>query len=197
MFGQPIHDGSKVESRHTDPVGQCRAVNVDTRTGKKLALAIQRAMVRILADQHVRDGAFGWEPALDQPRGRWCLCDTVGAGAAGVFGADRHDHTALRGDDVEPLVAILADPVHLPAAAWAHQAVRLDHTLDARQTGGQVAAIASGHSLALGRVIARSLGLLLLLSLGDGDLEILEGQLTTSARRRRSAELWPPLCAPR
>ncbi len=134
-------------------------------------------MVCILAHQHVCDGAFRRQAASDQPRGRRCLDDAIGAGAAGVFGADRHDHPALRRNDVEPLAAVLADPVHLAAAAWAHQAVGLDHTLDARQPFRHVAAIAPGDPFALGRVIPRRLHLLLFAGLGDGNLKVLEGQL--------------------
>ena len=133
-------------------------------------------MVRILAHQHMRDGAFRRQPTLYQPCGRRSLRDPIRAGAAGVFGTDRHDHPALGRHDIEPLVAVLADPVHLPAAAWAVEAVRLDHPLDARQTGGQVAAIAFGDPLALGRVIPWRLHLLLFASLGDGNLKVLEGR---------------------
>jgi hypothetical protein len=65
--------------------------------------------------------------------------------------------------------------VHQPATAGAQQAVRLDHPLDAWQVLGQVAAIAPGRTP--GAAVRGSLGVLLLLDLGDGRLEILEGQL--------------------
>lgn len=67
--------------------------------------------------------------------------------------------------------------MHLPATTGAHQAVGFDYLLDAWQTGGQVAAVAPGHSLSLGLVVSGRLHLLLFTGLGDGSFKILEGQL--------------------
>ena len=166
-----------MECRHADPVGQRRPVNVDAGPGQDLRLPVQGAMIRIFADQHMGDGPFGRQPALDQPGQGRRLRDPVGAGSAGVFGSHGHDHPALRGHDVQTLGANFADLVHQPAAAWALQAVRLDHLFDTRQTLGQVATIAPGAFLALGLVVAGDLLGLLLFDLGEGNLNILESQL--------------------
>lgn len=85
------------------------------------------------------------------------------------------DDAELRGNNIQPLGAILADPVHLTAPAWAVLAVRLDHPLDPRQVLGQIAPVAAG-CLARRRTGGR-LRVLLRLGLGHCCLEILEGQL--------------------
>lgn len=111
-------------------------------------------MVGVFADQHMCDSPFGRQTTFDQSGGGRCLCNTIGAGAAGVFGADGNDHTQLRGHDVQSVGAVLADLVHQPAAARANKAVGFDDLLDPRQILGQVAAIAFGHPFALGRGLA-------------------------------------------
>ena len=123
----------------------------------------------------MRDGALGRQTALDQVRGSWCLGDALGAGAAGILGPDGDDDADLRGNNIQPLGAIRADPVHLAAPAWAVQAVRLDHLLDPRQVLGQIAPVAPDRP-ARGR-LRRSLFVLLGLDLGDCGLKILERQL--------------------
>ena len=97
----------------------------------------------------MRDGPFGRQSAFDQGGGCGCLCDTIGAGAAGVFGADGDNHAQLRGHDIQPLGAVLANLVHHATPARTVQAIGLDDPLDPRQILGQVAAIALGRSSAL------------------------------------------------
>jgi len=134
-------------------------------------------MIRVFADQDMRDGPFGRQAALDQGGGGRCLRHAIRAGAAGVFGADSDDHAQLRRHDVQPVGAVLADLVHLPAAAWADEAVGFDDPLDPGQVLGQVAAVAPGHPFAFRRGIAGRLILFLFLGLGDCNVEVLERQL--------------------
>ena len=131
MLGQPVNDRCQMERGDTDPVRQRAAMDVDSRPGKDLALAIQWKMVCVFADQHMGDGAFGGQAAFDESRRRGRLRDTVGADPAGIFWSDGSDHPQLRGHDVEALRAVLADLVHPSAATRAFEAVRFDDLLDA------------------------------------------------------------------
>ena len=70
MFSHPLHDGFQVERSLADPVGQDCAVQIKARTGQDLALAIQRQMVRIFADQHMGQRRLGRQTALDEVRRR-------------------------------------------------------------------------------------------------------------------------------
>ena len=58
------------------------------------------------------------------------------------FGPHRDDHPKLCRHDVEPLGTVLADLHHLPAAAGAQRALRLDHLFDPGQVFRQMAEIA-------------------------------------------------------
>ena len=61
--------------------------SVDALAGVDLGLAVERQVVGVLGDQHVRDQRLGRQAALDQPRRRRRLDDRLGAGAAGVLRA--------------------------------------------------------------------------------------------------------------
>jgi hypothetical protein len=72
----------------------------------------------------------------------------------------------------------LADLMHPPAAAGAFETVGLDHPFKAGQVLGQVTAMALGGRRRAPRcVVGGSLRRLLRLGLGDGRLELFEGQL--------------------
>lgn len=86
---------------------------------------------------------------------------------------------ALRGDDVEPVGAVLADLHHLAAAAGAAPVLRLDHALDARQVGRQRAMrLRPLGAVRLHRLVSGSRGALVVagLRLGEGGLDFLEGK---------------------
>jgi hypothetical protein len=59
VLGQPVDYGTEVEGGCPHPIGERAAVQVDPGASQDLALPIQRQMFRELADQHMRDGAFG------------------------------------------------------------------------------------------------------------------------------------------
>ena len=80
----------------------------------------------------------GGEEALMDPSRKKPIGHPVCADPAGVFRAHRDDHPKLSGDNVEPLHAVLTDPVHPTAATWAIQTIRLDDLLDPRQMLRQV-----------------------------------------------------------
>src|SRR6056297_664242 len=66
VLGQPINDRAQVEGGHANPIRQGAAMDLDPGTGKDLALSIQRKMVRVFADQHMRHGALGRQATLDE-----------------------------------------------------------------------------------------------------------------------------------
>ena len=110
---QPLMNRAQQEGGPSDPVGQCRAIEVDALAGINLRLAIQRKVVGIFRHQHLGDRRLGRQAAFDQPRRRRRLHHDVFAGPAGVFGSAHHQHPELGRHDVEPLGDILADPMQL------------------------------------------------------------------------------------
>ncbi len=133
--------GPEREGGAADPVGQRGAVERDALAGIDLRLAIERRVVGIFGDQHMRDQRLGRDAVLDQPLRRRCLADFARAGAAGVFGAARDDHLQPSGDHVEPFGDILADAMLETAAAGAGLVLDIDDDLFARQMQRQRAAI--------------------------------------------------------
>ena len=129
------------EGGTADPVGKCRAVEIDPLAGIDLGLPVERKMVGIFGDQHLGDGRLGRQATLDQARRCWRLHHDVLAGPAGIFGPAHHQHAELRRHDVEPLAHILADPVQVIPAARAGLVVEIDGHLDARQMGGKRAPV--------------------------------------------------------
>ncbi len=124
-----------------DPIGQGGTIKRDALAGVDLCLAIERRVIGIFGDQHMRDQCLGRYAAFDQPLRRRGLHYLAGAGCAGVFGAARHDHLELRRDHVEPLRDVFADAVLEAAAARAGLVRYIDHDLFARQVRRQCAAI--------------------------------------------------------
>jgi len=177
VLGEPVDHRGKVEGRRADPIGERAALKVDPGTREDLALAIERQMVGELGDEHMRNRALGRQPTLDQEGRGWRLGDPFGAGTAGILGSNRHEDAELGRHDVQPLAAVLADPVHRAAAAGTLQAGRLDHLLDPGEALRQIAPIATGDlgSPRTGR--GRGVFILLGLCLGDGSFQIFEGQL--------------------
>jgi len=131
-------------------------------------------VVGTLADKHMREGTLGGQTSFDQMCRCWCLGNTLGAPAAGIFGTDGDDDPQLRGHDVQPIRAVFSDPVHLAAATRTEQAIRLDHPFEARKARRKMPAIAARGPPR--RREGRSLRILPGLGLGHGSFEILEGQ---------------------
>ncbi len=127
-MNRPQHKG-----RAADPIGQRRTVEHDTLSGINLRLAVQRKMIGIFGDKHLRHGRLGRQPALDQPGRRWRLQHAVLASPASIFGPAHDQHAELRRHDVKPLAGILANPMQRLAAAGAGVVVDIDHHLHARQ----------------------------------------------------------------
>ena len=130
---QPLMNRPQQEGGAADPIGQCRAVEVDALPGIDLGLAVQRQVIGVFGDQHLRDRRLGRQSALDQPRRRWRLHHHVLAGPAGVFGPADDQHAELRRHDVEPLARSSPIRCSALAAARAGLVFDIDHHLDARQ----------------------------------------------------------------
>ena len=90
-------------------------------------------MIGVFGDQNLRHHRLGRQSALDQPGRRGRLHHHLFAGPAGIFRPAHDQYAQLRGDDVEPFAAILADPVQRIAAARTTVILDVDHHLDALQ----------------------------------------------------------------
>ncbi len=98
-----------------DPIGQGRAVEVETFAVEDLALAIERQVIGIFADQHMGQQARPWAAALDRARRQRRLDEAFAAGA-GQPGPDDPVHDEAAGDILQFLGDVLADPAQAPAA---------------------------------------------------------------------------------
>ena len=109
MRENALMHGAQMERSASDPVGEGRAVEANALARVDLRLAIERQMIGVLGDEHVRDRRLGRQAALDQPRRGRRLDDDVLAGAAGVFGPTHDQHAELRRqpDALVPMAATL------------------------------------------------------------------------------------------
>ena len=158
------------EAGPADPIGQCRAIEIDALPGVDLSLAIQRKMIGVFGDQDLRHRRLGRQSALDQSCRRGRLDHHVLASPAGVFGAANHQHPELRWHDVEPFAGVLPDAMQRVAAARARVVIDIDHHLDARQVRRKrspVQATLGRSACPLGRIGRINLGLITCRSLLD------------------------------
>ena len=123
----------------SDPVGQCRAVEVDPVTGKNLALPVERQVVEVFRHQQVGEQGRCGATARGRHRWRRGLGNDV-ARLAGEFRPNVADDLEVPGHVIEHFGNVFAKPGHHPAAigAGAARAVgRLVHDLRAWQMIGQ------------------------------------------------------------
>ena len=102
---------AQIPSRPPHPVGQRRAIELDALTGVNLCLSVQRQVISVLGDQHLRDQRFGRNAALDDPCRRRGLHNGTLARTAAVARTARDEHAKGGGHDIETLGHILADLV--------------------------------------------------------------------------------------
>ena len=101
-----------------------------------LRLPVERHVIAVLRDQHMRQQTLRRKTALDQRRRSRSLHHPAAfAPVAGIARANRLDHQEPRRHDVEPFAAVLADLRHLAATARAKRAVGLDHLHPALKPG--------------------------------------------------------------
>ena len=98
-----------------DPVGQRRAVEVEPLALEDLALAIERQMVGVFGDQHMRQQAGAGTAALDRAGWQGGLCEGFAAGT-GHARADDPVHDEPAGHILQLFGHILAQAAQRPAA---------------------------------------------------------------------------------
>lgn len=126
---------AQVPGGTTDPVGKCRAVEVDALMLVDLRLSVERQVIGVFGDQHLGNGRFSRNATFDQPRGSCRLDDDFFAGPACIFGTARYQNAELGWHDVELLADVFADPMQAFATAGAVMAFDVDGYIDARQMG--------------------------------------------------------------
>lgn len=114
----------------TDPIGKCRAIEIDALAAHDLSLPIGQKMIVALRRQ----------PGLDQSRRGRRLSNAVGTGAAGIFGTAGDDDAELRRNHIQPLRHVLTDAMQV-SATDADQAFRLNDLLDPHEVARKGAAI--------------------------------------------------------
>ena len=124
-----------------DPVGERRAVEFDALPCVDRRLPVERGMVRILGDQHVRQEPRTRPAALDRQRRHRRLVHAL-AGAAGEAGTDVPDHLEPRRLVVENFRDVLTDDVQLAAARRTAAAIRF---MPALLPAANDRAVAAGH----------------------------------------------------
>ena len=133
MRENALMHGSQMERSASDPVGERRAIEANALALVNLRLAVERQVIGIFGDEHVRNRRFRRQAAFDQPRRGRRLDDDVLACAAGVFGSAHDQHSELRRHDIELLADVLANLVKLAPTARAGLVLDVDNRLDARQ----------------------------------------------------------------
>ena len=106
-------------------------------------------MVGVFGNQYLRHRRLGRQAALDETRRRRRLDDDILASAASVFGSAHDEHPEVRGNDVELLAHVLADPVQGPLAARAGLVLDVDERLETRRMRRQGAAVRASFSRAV------------------------------------------------
>ena len=115
-------------------------------------LPVERGMVRILGDQHVRQEPRTRPAALDRQRRHRRLVHAL-AGAAGEAGTDVPDHLEPRRLVVENFRDVLTDDVQLAAARRTAAAIRF---MPALLPAANDRAVAAGHFSSRNRLLAPS-----------------------------------------
>ena len=146
-----LHEWRQRRGTGADPVGQGRDVEIDAFAGKALALAVERQVKTVLAEQDHRQQSGAGAAAGDRVERRRRLADPLARSAAELL-ADGLDHLPLPGDHLQRLGHILAKLDQLALTARAGGGCRDDDAF-ARQMGWQRAP----HRLAPGEASDRAL----------------------------------------
>jgi hypothetical protein len=131
----PIDDGLKQPHRLANPIGQCRAIELDPVPRVDLALPVERQVIAKLRHQQVCERRRCRTTARCRHRRRRSLGDRV-AGLAGVFGPNVPNDLEAAWHVVQHFRHILTELRHAGAAVRADACtvgVRLMHDLLARQ----------------------------------------------------------------
>ncbi len=118
VLAQPFVQGLEPPACAANPARERRAAEIDAVTVEDLRLPIERKMIAVFADQHVREQRRRRKTASDQSLWRAGLHHLV-AGAAGVFRTGRTQDAKLRRDPIQHLADALADQMESTATAAA------------------------------------------------------------------------------
>ena len=185
MAAYGICEGFQQGRGFAHPIGQGRSVEVETFAVEDLALAVERQVIGVFANQDMGQQAWPWAAALDGARRKRCLDEALAAGA-GQSGPDDPVHDEAAWDILEFFGDVFADPAQ--AAAALGTGVRAGRQLDF-------------HPRDMIRDRA-ALGFVILLDVrqfhpcchrGGGDLAGLEGQLQLFRRLGRGPEPMRPM----
>ncbi|CQR34789.1 conserved hypothetical protein [Thiomonas arsenitoxydans] len=157
------------------PLRQARAREVHAAAAVNLLLAVQRQVIVVLGQHHLRQQAGGGNAFVNELRWQGCSQHRLAAGA-GILAADVPVHEETRGLAVELLADLLPDTAQ-GVALRAQAGVDLVAMLDARQLAGQGlafgATFAWGGALRIGgAVLGLFLGLQQRLRLGVEELAL-------------------------
>ena len=133
---QPLVQRLEPPAGGPDPARQGGAADLQPVPGKDPALAIQRQVAAVAADQHVGDQSWGGETAGQYPVRGWCLMQGTAA-AAGLLWPGDADNPDLRRDPVQHLAAGGAGIVRSATAVRTAVVWDRDDGLDTRQMGWQ------------------------------------------------------------
>ena len=126
------------------PGAQGGTIQRHTLAGEDLRLAIQRQMVGVFVDQHMRQQRLGGHAAVDRTLRRRRLHDRLLAGSAAIPRPADHADPQLGRHVVQHLRPVFADDVQRAPATGAGLVVDVDHHLDPRQMRRQCATVAFG-----------------------------------------------------
>src|SRR5215831_9204236 len=124
------------------PIAQRRAVQHHPLAGKDLCLTVQRQMIGVLVDQHMRQQRLGRDATVNRPIGRRCLNHRFLTTATAIARATDHPDPQLSRGVIQHLNLVFTDPMQRPPATGARLVLDIDHHLDAGQMRWQVAAVA-------------------------------------------------------
>ena len=145
-----IAQRAQIPGGPANPVSKGGTIELDALPSVDLRLSVQRQVIGILGDQHLRDERFGGNAALNDPRWRRGLNNRALAGAAAVAWATRDQHAEGGWYDIEALGHVLADLMQGAAAARASLVLDIDDLLDPLQVCGQRAAVGLARAITPG-----------------------------------------------
>ena len=144
-----VAQGAQIPRCASDPVCKGGAVKLDALPGIDLRLPVERQVIGILGDQHLRDQRFGGDAAFDDPCRRRSLDDRALTRTAAIARTAGNQHAEGGGDDIEAFSHILADLVECAAAAGTGLIFDIDDLLDPLEMGRQRPAVGLARPFAL------------------------------------------------
>jgi hypothetical protein len=136
VLAQPLMQGFQPPACTAHPSTQCRTAEINAMPRKDLRLPVERGVIAVFADQHLRQQRGRRQATGNQPLGRRRL-DHLIAGAAGVFRAGDANDTKLCRHPVQHLADTLTDRMQSPATASASLSFDVEQDILARKMIGQ------------------------------------------------------------